>query len=65
MMKRQQEEMDKKLIFLKNKEYNINKVKNEKENYKRSLLELNNRKKTELDKKRKKIESQKELLNKG
>jgi hypothetical protein len=64
-MRRQQEDMDKKLVLLRNKENNINNVKKEKESYKQTLLAYNIKKRDELEKKRKNIEKQKEMLNKG
>jgi hypothetical protein len=64
-MKRQQEDVDKKINFLKHKEENINNVKKEKEINKKAIMELNNLKRNELEKKRKNIEKQREILNKG
>ena len=64
-MKRQQEDMNKKLMFLKNKENNINKAKKQKENTKKALYESNINKRTELEMKRKNIEKQREAMNKG
>ena len=64
-MKRQQEDMNKKLIFLKNKENNINKAKKQKENTKKALYESIINKRTELEMKRKNIVKQREAMNKG
>ena len=64
-MKRQQEDMNKKLNFLKHKEENINNLKKEKENTKKAILEYNTNKKNEIEQKRKYIEKQREMMNKG
>ena len=63
-MKRQQEDMNKKINFLKHKEANINNVKKEREKAKKAILEYNMNKKTELEEKRKQIEKQREIMNK-
>ena len=63
-MKRQQEDMNKKINFLKHKEDNINNIKKERENEKKAILEYNINKKTELAEKRKHIEKQREMMNK-
>ena len=62
-MKRQQEDMNKKINFLKHKEDNINNIKKERENEKKAILEYNINKKTELAEKRKHIEKQREMMN--
>ena len=64
-MKKQQEHMDKKIKFLKHKEENIDNVKNDRENTKRAILEYNNNRKEEIEQKRKNIEKQREIMNKG
>ena len=64
-MKRQEEDMNKKIKFLKHKEENINNVKKEKAIAKRAIMEYNINKKTELEQKRKYIEKQREIMNKG
>ena len=64
-MKRQQEDMNKKIIFLKNKEKNINKAKKQKENTKKAIYEYNINRRIELERKRKNIEKQREIMNKG
>ena len=61
-MRRQQEDMNKKINFLKHKEDNINNIKKEKENEKKAILEYNINKKTELAEKRKHIEKQREMM---
>ena len=63
-MKRQQEDMNKKIKFLRHKEDNINNIKKERENEKKVMLEYNINKKTELAEKRKHIEKQRERMNK-
>jgi len=63
-MRRQQEDMNKKINFLKHKEDNINNIKKERENEKKAILEYNINKKTELAEKRKHIEMQREMMNK-
>ena len=63
-MKRQQEDMNKKINFLKHKEANINNVKKEREKAKKAILEYNQNKKNELEEKRKQIEKQREAMNK-
>ena len=63
-MKRQQEDMNKKINFLKHKEANINNVKKEREKAKKVILEYNMTKKNELEEKRKQIEKQRETMNK-
>jgi hypothetical protein len=63
-MKRQQEDMNKKINFLKCKEETINYVKKEKENEKKLILDYNINKKNELEEKKKNIEKQREILNK-
>ena len=63
-MKRQQEDMNKKINFLKYKEETINSVKKEKENEKKLILDYNINKKNELEAKKKNIEKQREILNK-
>ena len=63
-MKRQKEDMNKKINFLKHKEENINNVKKEKENNKKIIMEYNINRKYELDKKRKNIEKQRENMKK-
>ncbi len=64
-MKKQQEDMDKKIKFLKHKEENIINVKKDRENTKKAILEYNNNKKDEIEQKRKNIEKQREIMNKG
>ena len=64
-MKRQQEDINKKINFLKHKEENINIVKKDRENRKKDILEYNNNRKNEIEKKRKNIEKQREIMNKG
>ena len=63
-MKRQQEDMNKKLAILKNKENNINNAKIQKENIKKAIYEYNITKRSELEQKRKNIEKKKEAMNK-
>ena len=63
-MKRQQDDMNKKINFLKHKEANINNIKKEREKAKKAILEYNITKKNELEEKRKQIEKQRENLNK-
>ena len=63
-MKRQKEDMNKKINFLKHKKANINNVKKEREKEKKAILEYNETKKNELEEKRKKIEKQREAMNK-
>lgn len=63
-MKRQQEDMNKKINFLKNKEATISFIKKEKENEKKLILDYNINKKNELEEKKKNIEKQREILNK-
>ena len=63
-MKRQQEDMNKKINFLKHKEANINNVKKEREKAKKAIMEYNITKKNELEEKRKQIEKQREAMNK-
>ena len=62
-MKRHQEEMDKKISFLKNKEENIKNIKKEKASLKKALINVSEKKKSELIKIRKHIEKQKEEIN--
>ena len=64
VMKRRQEEMDKKISFLKNKEENIKNIKKEKASLKKALINVSEKKKSELIKIRKHIEKQKEEINK-
>ena len=63
VMKRRQEEMDKKISFLKNKEENIKNIKKEKASLKKALINVSEKKKSELIKTRKHIEKQKEEIN--
>ena len=63
VMKRRQEEMDKKISFLKNKEENIKNIKKEKASLKKALINVSEKKKSELIKIRKHIEKQKEEIN--
>lgn len=63
-MKRQQEDMNKKINFLKHKEDSINTIKKEREYEKKAILEYNITRKTELAEKRKHIEKQREIMNK-
>ena len=63
VMKRRQEEMDKKISFLKNKEENIKNIKKEKASLKKALINVSLKKKSELIKIRKHIEKQKEEIN--
>ena len=54
-MKRQQEDMKKKILFFKHKENNINNAKKEKEKTKKKIYEYNINRRTELEKRRKNI----------
>ena len=63
VMKKRQDEMDKKIYSLKNKEENIKNIKKEKASLKKSLIHVNEKKKSELAKMRKNIEKQKEEIN--
>ena len=63
VMKKRQDEMDKKISFLKNKEENIKNIKKEKASLKKTLIHVNEKKKSELAKMRKNIEKQKEEIN--
>ena len=63
-MKRQQEDMDKKLKMIKRRENNLNEAKKQKENTKKAIYEYNINRRTELENKRKKIERQREIENK-
>lgn len=63
-MKRQQEDMNKKINFLKYKKATISYVKKEKENEKKLILDYNINKRNELEEKKKNIEKQREILNK-
>jgi len=64
-MKRQQENMNKKMLLLKNKENLINSAKRQKEKNKRDIYEYKIIKRAELEQKRKNIEKQKENFYKG
>ena len=64
-MKRQQENMNKKMLLLKNKENLINSAKRQKEKNKRDIYEYKIIKRAELEQKRKNIEKQKEIFYKG
>ena len=64
-MKRQQENMNKKMLFFKNKENILNNAKKMKEKVKRDLYEIKIIKKAELEQKKKKIEKVREELEKG
>ena len=63
VMKKRQDEMDKKIYSLKNKEENIKNIKKEKASLKKTLIHVNEKKKSELAKMRKNIEKQKEEIN--
>jgi hypothetical protein len=63
-MKRQQEDVARKINFLKQKEENLNNAKREKENARKAIMEMNNLKKNELEKKRKNVEKKRENQNK-
>ena len=64
-IKRQQDNMNKRIIFLKNKENMINNVKKMKEKSKRDFDEYKINEIAELEQKRKNIEKQREEMNKG
>ena len=64
-MKRQQDNINKKMLFLKNKENKINSAKRMKENAKRNIYEYKIIKRAELEQKRKNIEKQRDEMNKG
>ena len=64
-MRRHEDEMIKKINFLKHKEANINSVKKEKEIERKAIIEYNNNKKAELEQKKKHIEQLREIINKG
>ena len=64
-MKRQQDNMNKKLLFLKNKEDIINNAKKFKEKTKKDIYNHKIMKMTELEQRKKEIERQKEELNNG
>ena len=64
-MKRQQENMNKKILLLKNKEEILNNAKKAKEKTKRALYEYKIIKRDELEKKKKNIEKQREEINNG
>lgn len=64
-MKRQQDNMNKKMLILKNKENMINSAKKMKEKSKRNIYEYKIIKRAELEKKKKNIIKQREEMNKG
>ena len=64
-MKRQQDNMNKKMLILKNKENMINSAKKMKEKSKRNIYEYRLIKRAELEQKRKNIEKQREEINNG
>lgn len=64
-MKRQQDNMNKKILFLKNKENMLNNAKRMKEKSKKDIYEYKIIKKVELEQKRKNIEKQRKEMNKG
>ena len=64
-MKRQQDNMNKKLLFLKNKEDIINNAKKFKEKTKKDIYNHKIMEMTELEQRKKEIERQKEELNNG
>ena len=64
-MKRQQENMNKKILFFKNKENMINNAKKFKEKSKRDLYEYKIIKRAELEQKKKNIEKIREKIDKG
>ena len=64
-MKRQQNELNKKMILLKNKEKYLNTKKKEKEDAKKIILQNKIKKQNELESKKKHTELQKNIINKG